>query len=156
MKIEVLAIGKTHSACFREGIGDYLKRLTHYVQCRIVELPDVKSGANDAARQKEAEAKAMLLYIEPSDRVILLDEHGSEPTSREFSGLVQRLMASGAKRAVFVIGGPYGFAEPMYARADMKISLSRMTFPHDMVRLVFAEQLYRAFTIMRNEPYHHD
>ncbi|MDE6782558.1 MAG: 23S rRNA (pseudouridine(1915)-N(3))-methyltransferase RlmH, partial [Paramuribaculum sp.] len=106
--------------------------------------------------QKVNEGKLMMSYFEPSDMVVLLDERGTQPTSREFSQYIQKQMSSGIKRLLFVVGGPYGFSDEVYARAQGKISLSRMTFPHDMVRLIFVEQLYRSMTILRNEPYHHD
>lgn len=157
MKIEVLVIGKTKSDYLRRGIEEYLKRLNHYIQCRIVELPETKTSvATTEAMQKTNEGKQMLAYFDTSDMVVLLDERGNQPSSREFATYIQKHMASGIKRLIFVVGGPYGFSDEVYARARGKISLSRMTFPHDMVRLVFVEQLYRAMTILRNEPYHHD
>ena len=107
-------------------------------------------------QQKVAEGKQLLAALESSDHVVLLDEHGTERTSMDFSGWLQRRMASGSKRVVFVVGGPYGFSPEVYDRANEKISLSKMTFPHELVRLVFVEQLYRAFTILRHEPYHHE
>ena len=107
-------------------------------------------------QQKVAEGKALLASLETSDHVVLLDEHGTERTSMDFSQWLQRRMASGCKRLVFVVGGPYGFSQDVYARANEKISLSKMTFPHELVRLIFVEQLYRGFTILRHEPYHHE
>ena len=107
-------------------------------------------------RQKELEGESILRNVTPSDRVVLLDENGREFTSREFAAFVDKQMVSGVKRLVFVVGGPYGFSDAVYARADSKLSLSRMTFNHEMVRLFFIEQLYRAMTIRRGEPYHHD
>lgn len=108
------------------------------------------------AQQKAAEGKMLLAALETSDHVVLLDEHGSERTSVEYSEWLQRRMSSGCKRLVFVVGGPYGFSKEVYDRANEKISLSKMTFPHELVRLIFVEQLYRAFTILRHEPYHHE
>ena len=157
MKIEILVIGKTKSEYLRRGIEEYLKRLNHYIQCRIVELPETKTSvATTETMQKVNEGKLMLSYFEPSDMVVLLDERGTQPGSREFSQYIQKQMSSGIKRLLFVVGGPYGFSDEVYSRAQGKISLSRMTFPHDMVRLIFVEQLYRSMTILRNEPYHHD
>jgi 23S rRNA (pseudouridine1915-N3)-methyltransferase len=108
------------------------------------------------AQQKAAEGKQLLAAIDTSDYVVLLDEHGTERTSMDYSQWLQRRMASGSKRLVFVVGGPYGFSPEVYDRANEKISLSKMTFPHELVRLIFVEQLYRAFTILRHEPYHHE
>lgn len=157
MKLEILVIGKTKTPFLISGIDAYLKRLAHYIPCRITELADVKLAASTTQeQQKSAEGIRMLQYIEQGDMVILLDEHGSQPTSREFAAVMQKHMYSGVKRVIYVIGGPYGFSPEMYARANARMSLSRMTFPHDMVRLIFVEQLYRAMTILRGEPYHHD
>lgn len=157
MKIEILVTGKTKTDFFKKGIEAYLCRLLHYVPCALVELPDVKvTAAKGEAGQKIAEGKQMMSYFEQSDTVVLLDERGTQFSSREFAGFMQKRMASGAKRLLFVVGGTYGFSDEVYQRADYKMSLSRMTFPHDMVRLIFVEQLYRAMSILRNEPYHHD
>ena len=141
----------------RQGIEEYVKRLQHYVTFNIQYVSDVKGTRNmSEAQQKVAEGKALLAILENSDHVVLLDEHGTERTSLDFSQWLQRRMASGSKRLVFVVGGPYGFSPEVYDRANEKISLSKMTFPHELVRLIFVEQLYRAFTILRNEPYHHE
>ena len=153
MKITLAVIGKTEVGFVRQGIEEYVKRLQHYVQFNIQYIGDVKGTRNmSEAQQKVAEGKQLLAALESSDHVVLLDEHGTE---MDFSVWLQRRMASGSKRVVFVVGGPYGFSPEVYDRANEKISLSKMTFPHELVRLVFVEQLYRAFTILRHEPYHH-
>jgi len=157
MKITLLVVGKTNSGFVRQGIDEYVKRLSHYVQFDIQYLGDIKTTRSlTHDQQKVAEGNAILASIEASDRVVLLDERGEQRTSVDFSKWLQRCMASGGKRLVFVVGGPYGFSSAVYQRANEQISLSRMTFPHDLVRLVFVEQLYRAFTILHHEPYHHE
>lgn len=157
MKITLAVIGKTEAAFVRQGIEEYVKRLKHYVQFNILYIGDAKATRNmSEAQQKVVEGRALLAAIEASDHVVLLDEHGTERTSTDYSRWLQRRMASGSKRLVFVVGGPYGFSQEVYSRANEQISLSMMTFPHEMVRLVFVEQLYRAFTILRHEPYHHE
>ena len=157
MKITLAVIGKTEVGFVRQGIEEYVKRLQHYVQFNIQYVGDVKGTRNmSEAQQQTAEGKALLSTLETSDHVVLLDEHGTERTSMDFSQWLQRRMASGVKRLVFVVGGPYGFSEAIYERANEKISLSKMTFSHQLVRLIFAEQLYRACTINKNEPYHHE
>ena len=157
MKITLAVVGKTEVGFVRQGIEEYVKRLSHYVTFDIRYIGDVKSTRNmSEEQQKTAEGKSLLATLDSSDHVVLLDEHGTERTSMEFSGWLQRRMASGSKRLVFVVGGPYGFSREVYDRANEKISLSKMTFPHELVRLVFVEQLYRAFTILRHEPYHHE
>ena len=157
MKITLAVIGKTEVGFVRQGIEEYVKRLQHYVQFNIQYISDVKSTRNmSEAQQKAAEGKQLLANLDSSDHVVLLDEHGTERTSVDYSQWLQRRMASGCKRLVFVVGGPYGFAPEVYERANEKISLSKMTFPHELVRLIFVEQLYRAMTILRHEPYHHE
>lgn len=157
MKITLAVIGKTEVGFVRQGIEEYIKRLQHYVQFNIHYIGDVKGTRNmSEAQQKTAEGRSLLAALDSSDHVVLLDEHGTERTSVDFSQWLQRRMASGCKRLVFVVGGPYGFSQEVYDRANEKISLSKMTFPHELVRLVFVEQLYRAFTILRHEPYHHE
>lgn len=156
MTISLLTIGKTHSDFVIAGISEYLKRLKRYIGFSLVELPDArKVRQTDENRQKEAEADLILDYLEGGDMVVLLDERGKEFTSVEFSQYLQKRMASGLKRLVFVIGGPYGFSGRVYDRADGLVSLSKMTFNHEMVRMFFVEQTYRAMTILRGEPYHH-
>ncbi len=157
MKITLTVIGKTEVGYVRQGIDEYVKRLQHYVQFDIRYISDVKGTRNmSEAQQKVAEGRALLATLESSDHVVLLDEHGTERTSMDFSQWLQRRMASGSKRLVLVVGGPYGFSQEVYDRANEKVSLSKMTFPHELVRLIFVEQLYRAFTILRHEPYHHE
>lgn len=156
MKITLLAIGKTDSKQLHDLIEDYKKRLGHYVRFSLEIIPDPKQTKNlSETLQKQAEGEEILKRLITADQVILLDEKGKMNTSEQFAGFLQKKMNSGLKRLVFVIGGPYGFSEEIYARANGKISLSAMTFSHQMVRLFFVEQLYRAFTILRNEPYHH-
>ncbi len=157
MKITLAVIGKTEVGFVRQGIEEYLKRLKHYVTFDIQYVGDVRNTRNmSEAQQKVAEVRALLATLDTGDHVVLLDEHGTERTSIDYSQWLQRRMASGSKRLVFVIGGPYGFSQDVYDRANEKISLSKMTFPHELVRLIFVEQLYRAFTILRHEPYHHE
>ncbi|MBD5288430.1 MAG: 23S rRNA (pseudouridine(1915)-N(3))-methyltransferase RlmH [Bacteroides sp.] len=157
MEIELLTVGKTTIKFVSEGIDEYLKRLKHYITYRITPLPDIKKNASlNAERQKEAEGEIILSRLQASDYVILLDERGKEYSSIEFSDFLEKQMIAGRKRVVFVVGGPYGFSGAIYERADGKISLSRMTFNHEMVRLFFTEQVYRAMTILRGEPYHHE
>ncbi len=158
MKILLMAVGRTTSEIMRRGIDLYKDRLKYYdapVEIKIIE--DIKGAKSlTQQRQKELEGESILRNVTPSDRVVLLDENGREFTSREFAAFVDKQMVSWVKRLVFVVGGPYGFSDAVYARADSKLSLSRMTFNHEMVRLFFIEQLYRAMTIRRGEPYHHD
>lgn len=157
MKTILLTIGKTDAAYLQTGIKDYVSRLCHYVPFEMNMLPDVKNVKNmSEEQQKQAEGKLILQNVEPSDQLILLDEGGKQFTSREFANYFVKMSASGAKRLIFVIGGPYGFSSEVYARANGKVSLSPMTFSHQMVRLIFVEQLYRAQTIIKGEPYHHD
>lgn len=151
-----MAVGRTSIDFVRCGIDEYLKRLAHYIPTEVKIIPDIKrTSALTEAKQKEQEGAAILSAVQPSDRVILLDERGKEYTSEEFASFMEKHMASGVKRLVFVVGGPYGFSQEVYNRADGKLSLSRMTFNHEMVRMFFVEQLYRAQTILRGEPYHH-
>ena len=157
MNILLMAVGRTSQPLMRQGVDMYLERLRHYVPVEVKIVADVKrtsSMTEEAQKQKEGEM--ILAQLQPSDRLILLDERGREMTSREFAGWMEKQMASGLKRLVFVVGGPYGFSKAVYDRADGKVSLSRMTFNHEMVRMFFVEQLYRAMTILRGEPYHHD
>ena len=157
MKIVIIAVGKTSTDYVARGVEEFLKRANRYVGVELTVIPDVKaSKALTEESQKQQEGRAILAALQPGDVVTLLDERGKELTSREFSGLIERRMIQGTTRLVFAIGGPYGFAREVYERADDKLSLSRMTFTHEMVRLFFTEQIYRAMTIMRGEPYHHD
>ncbi len=157
MKITLLAIGKTGTKYLQEGIDLYTKRIGHYVPFELKILPDVKTTKSlTADRQKSMEGDMFLSAIQPGDVVVLLDEHGKEMTSREFSGYLDKKMVTVAKNLIFIIGGPYGFSKEMYDRANEKLSLSKMTFSHEMIRLFFTEQIYRAMTILKGEPYHHD
>lgn len=156
MKICLLTVGKTDTGWVREGLETYTSRLGRYVRFSVKEIPELKNASSlSKAQVKDKEGSLILASIGPKDMVILLDEHGKEYTSVEFAKEVERLTASG-KNIVFVIGGAYGFSDEVYNRSDGKVSLSKMTFPHQMVRTVFTEQLYRAFTIIKGEPYHHE
>ena len=156
MKITLLAIGKTDNENLRILLNDYIKRLGYYVSFEFEIISDIKNTKNlSEIQQKQGEGDEILKRIASSDWLILLDEQGKSYSSIGFSGFLQKKMNSGLKNLVFVIGGPYGFSEEIYRRANGKISLSAMTFSHQMVRLFFIEQLYRGFTILRNEPYHH-
>lgn len=157
MKIVLLAVGATRTDYLRIGVEIYRDRIAHYVDFEINIVPDIKSTRSlTPVQQKTAEGDAIISMLKPGDSVALLDEKGREFSSREFSSFVDKRMASGLKRLIFIIGGPYGFSDAVYSRADFKLSLSKMTFSHEMVRLFFTEQLYRAFTILNNSPYHHD
>ena len=155
MNVTLLWTGKTTAGYLETGIGLYLKRLEHYVPFEVVTLPDIKRAHLTDEQQKVLEGEALLQRLQPGDRVVLLDEKGKTFTSEAFARQLGNWMTAGVRRLAFVIGGPYGFSEPVYRRADHLMSLSAMTFSHQMVRLIFAEQLYRAFTILRGEPYHH-
>ena len=157
MKITLTVVGRTATGYLKQGIDEYVKRLSHYVGFDILCVGDAKNTKSlTEAQQKVAEGQNLLAAFEPSDCVVLLDEHGKEMKSMEFSAYIEKKMQTVGKRLVFVVGGPYGFSDEVYARANGKISLSKMTFPHDLIRLVFCEQLYRAYSIMHNEPYHHE
>lgn len=156
MNIKLLAIGKTDNKALQSLIDDYTKRLSFYIKFDLEIIPDIKNVKNlSEALQKEKEGEIILSKISNTDQLILLDENGKTFSSVAFSEELQKKMNSGIKTLVFVIGGPYGFSEEVYKKANGKISLSAMTFSHQMVRLFFIEQLYRGFTILRNEPYHH-
>lgn len=156
MKITLLVVGKTTTGYLKPGLDDYMSRLRHYVPFDVQYLQDAKNTRNlSEAQQKQAEGSAILANVDKADYVVLLDERGREMTSVQFADYVQKRMSSGVRRVVFVIGGPYGFSPDVYDRANDKLSLSQMTFSHEMVRVIFAEQLYRAFTILNHEPYHH-
>lgn len=157
MKIQLYVIGRTATSYIDEGISNYVSRLSHYIPFEIKTIADIRNTRRlTEEQQKAAEGELLLQALQPGDCVILLDERGREYTSREFATMVEKRMATLSRNLVFVIGGPYGFSQRVYDRADGKISLSRMTFSHEMVRLFFVEQLYRAMTILRGEPYHHD
>lgn len=157
MKIVIIAVGKTATQYIAAATDDFIRRASRYVPVEMSIIPDLRSTRGlTEEMQKQREGKSIIASLQPGDLVTLLDERGAELTSRQFAGEIERGIVSGLKRMVFVIGGPYGFSPEVYARADRKLSLSRMTFTHEMVRLFFAEQVYRAMTIMRGEPYHHD
>lgn len=156
MNIKLLAIGKTDNKTLQSLIDDYTKRLSFYIKFDLEIIADIKNVKNlSESQQKEKEGELILSKLTPTDQLILLDENGTTFSSVSFSDYLQKKMNSGAKTLVFVIGGPYGFSEEVYQKAQGKISLSLMTFSHQMVRLFFIEQLYRGFTILKNEPYHH-
>ncbi|SHF89540.1 23S rRNA (pseudouridine1915-N3)-methyltransferase [Arenibacter palladensis] len=156
MTIKLLVLGKTDSTQLTQLIEEYQNRLKHYIKFELEIIPDIKNTKNlSEKQQKEKEGEAILNKLNPTDLLILLDENGKQKTSVEFSEYLQKKLNSGLKQLVFVIGGPYGFSDAVYQKSQGKISLSKMTFSHQMVRLFMVEQLYRAFTILRNEPYHH-
>jgi len=157
MKITLVCIGKTDDKFIQEGIEKYLNRLKHYITFNIVVIPDVKNVKNmSQAQQMEKESELFFKQISTMDFVVLLDEKGKEFRSIEFSNYLSQRMVSGVGNMVFLIGGPYGFSNKVRERANYLISLSKLTFSHQMVRLFFVEQVYRAFTIMKGEPYHHE
>ena len=156
MTIKLIAIGKTDSVSLQDLIKEYENRLKHYVKFELDIIPDIKNVKNlSETQQKEKEGDLILKKLNATDVLILLDENGKQFGSVEFADFLQKKMNSGIKQLVLVIGGPYGFSDAMYTKAQAKISLSKMTFSHQMVRLFIVEQLYRAFTILKNEPYHH-
>ena len=157
MKITLLTVGKTDKDWVRQGLDIYTSRLKHYIPFSIVEIPELKNVSSMSRDQiKVREGELILKNIKPGDDMILLDERGRTYSSLEFAKLLQDKISYAGKDIVFVIGGAYGFSQAVYDRAGSKMSLSRMTFSHQMVRAIFAEQIYRAFTIMRGEPYHHE
>lgn len=157
MDVLLITLGKTTTGYIQTGIDEYCKRLRRYIKYSIKCIPDIKnSGKLTESQQKEEEGKLILSELSVCDFVVLLDERGAMLTSREFSEFLQKGMLSGKKRMVFVVGGPYGFSPLVYSRADYKLSFSKMTFSHEMIRLFFTEQVYRAMTILKGEPYHHD
>ncbi|PKD16998.1 50S rRNA methyltransferase [Salegentibacter salinarum] len=156
MTIKLLCIGKTDNRELKQLIEVYKKRLQFYNKFEIEIIPNLKKTKNlDENQQKEKEGELILAKVQNSDFLVLLDENGKEFSSEKFSVYIQKRLNSGLKQLIFIIGGPYGFSKTVYTRADAKVALSQMTFSHQMVRLFFTEQLYRAFTILKNEPYHH-
>lgn len=156
MQIRLIAVGKTDHAAIQSLLDEYIKRLGFYIKFEMEIIPDLKNSKNlSEAAQKEKEGELILKKLQTSDELVLLDEQGKQYSSLDFSDYLQKKMNAGLRQLVFVIGGPYGFSEGLYQRANGKISLSKMTFSHQMVRVFFTEQLYRAFTILKNEPYHH-
>ena len=156
MTIKLIAVGKTDHKQLQDLTAEYIKRLGFYIKFSFDIIPDIKNSKNlSEAQQKDKEGKLILQKITTADVLVLLDENGKQYDSVGFSELLQKHMNSGIKQLIFVIGGPYGFSPEVYNRANGKLSLSKMTFSHQMIRLFFIEQLYRGFTILRNEPYHH-
>lgn len=156
MKIKLLYIGKEDSEKLNDAIAFYVNKIKFYVPYEVEAIPYLKNTKLSVDEQKKQEGALFLKKLDSSDYVVLLDEHGKEVTSVDFSKFIQQQMVRGTKRLVFLIGGAYGFSADVYQRGDYKISLSKMTFPHILTRLIFAEQLYRAMTIMKGEPYHHE
>lgn len=156
MKVELLLIGKTVNRHFVAGIEDYVSRINHYLPLTVTVIPELKNNKKmTESQRKTLEGQLILKKIMPSDTVVLLDEHGKELRSVELAAWLEKKQST-TRQIVFVIGGPYGFAPEVYERADEQLSLSRLTFSHQMVRLIFTEQLYRACTIIKGEPYHHE
>ena len=157
MTIKLIAIGKTDSKQLQELITNYIDRLQHYIRFELCIIPDLKNVKNlSEEQQKKKEGELILKELKPNDHVIILDENGKEYTSVGFSEFLQKKMNSGCKQLVLIIGGPYGFSEDIRKKAISKISFSKMTFSHQMIRLFVVEQLYRGFSILKNEPYHHN
>ena len=157
MKIVLLVIGKTNEQYLNEGISQYQKRLQHYTQFEILEIPNIKNSKNFSNIElMRKEGELILKQLQSSDYLVLLDDKGEGFTSNKFAQKLQSWMLTGKKRLVFVVGGSYGFFEDIYIRGNEELSLSKMTFSHQMVRLFFVEQLYRGYTILNNEPYHHE
>jgi 23S rRNA (pseudouridine1915-N3)-methyltransferase len=157
MNVELIVVGKTDSPQVAALVEMYQKRISNYVRFGITIVPDVRNTRSMSfAQQKKAEGEAIMRLLADSDYVVLMDERGKQMRSVDFAFWMQKRMNSGLKRLCFVIGGPYGFSEEMYARGNFSLSLSEMTFSHQIVRAIFAEQIYRAFTILNNEPYHHE
>lgn len=157
MKIILIVVGKTVEEWLRKGTGSYTERLVHFCQFETVSIPDLKNNRNmDIQTQKVREGESILKLLQPSDDVYLLDDKGLQMTSPEMAAWLEKRMSQSSKRLVFIIGGPYGFSPAVYERVPGRLSLSRMTFSHQMVRVIFVEQLYRAFTIIGNLPYHHE
>mgnify|MGYP005999424537 FL=1 len=157
MKIKLLAIGKTDDKNLHQLIEVYQKRLKHYIKFELEIIPDIKNAKNlSEVQQKEKEGELILSKLKNTDQLVLLDDKAKQFTSIEFSQYLQKKMNTGIKQLVLVIGGPYGFSDAIYKKAQGKISLSKMTFSHQMIRLFIVEQLYRGFTILKNEPYHHE
>lgn len=157
MKIALLMIGKTDARYFAEAIDEYRQRLTHYVPFEMQVIPDIKNAKSlSESQQKEREGEMLLKALQAGDYIVLLDERGKGMTSKQFASYLEKKMGSVSRRLVFIIGGPYGFSEALYKIANEKLSLSQMTFSHQMIRLLFIEQIYRAMTILNGEPYHHE
>ena len=157
MKVSLILVGKTANKHFVDLIDDYASRVKRYIGFDIITIPELRNTKNlSSDQQKQMEGELILRQLQQGDKVVLLDEHGKEMRSVEFAAYMENKMNTVSKRLVFIIGGPYGFSPDVYRRADEQISLSKMTFSHQMIRVIFVEQLYRAMTIMRGEPYHHE
>jgi len=157
MNIILLTVGKTDVKWVKEGLDIYVARLSHYIPFSVKEIPELKKASAMSRDQiKEKEGELILKQIGPADTLVLLDEHGIEYRSTEFAGFIEKYMLSGTRNLIFAVGGAYGFSQQVYERARAKMALSKMTFTHQMVRTIFAEQLYRAFTILKGEPYHNE
>jgi 23S rRNA (pseudouridine1915-N3)-methyltransferase len=157
VKTLLLTIGETDQKYIKEGIADYVKRLSFYIPFESKVIPDLKNRSSlSLENQKEKEGQLILNHVSAGDFLVLLDERGNELSSIEFSKWMEKKMAAGMRQLIFVVGGPYGFSKSVYERANNLVSLSKLTFSHQMVRLIFVEQLYRAMTIIKNEPYHHE
>jgi len=156
MKIKLIAVGKTDNKNLQQLISNYQDRLKHYIKFELLIIPDIKNTKNiSITQQKKTEGKAILKQLKPRDQLVLLDENGKHYTSENFANFLQKKMLSGCKQLTLVIGGSYGFSDEVYKKAEGKVALSMMTFSHQMVRLFAVEQIYRAFTIIKKEPYHH-
>ena len=157
MEFTLISIGKINTSWILAGIAEFEKRLSKYIRFSPKIIPDLKKAKSLSLKQiKEEEGKNLVNEMNPSDFVVLLDERGREFSSGDFANWLEKQLATGFKRILFIIGGPYGFSDEVYKRADAKIALSKMTFTHEMAKLFFTEQIYRAFTILNNEPYHHE
>ena len=157
MKILLIAVGKTDNKLISQLIDEYIKRINFYIPIELNTLPDVKKSKNLSEKeQKTLEGNSIKKCLQPSDYIVLLDDKGKQLTSKDFAKYIENKMTSVSKRLVFLIGGPYGFSEEIVGISNEKLSLSKMTLTHQMVRLLFAEQIYRAMTILNNEPYHHE
>ena len=157
MNIKLIVVGKNEQKYLKEALDIYIKRLTHYINFELVVLPDVKNAKNMSVSElKDKEAELILKHSAKADKVVLLDEKGKEFSSMEFSKYIEKQMNASLKTLAFVVGGAFGFSEKVYSQANEKLSISKMTFSHQMIRLLFVEQLYRAFTIIKGEPYHNE
>ena len=157
MKIQLIVIGKTNQHFVQEGMDEFCRRLVHYFPFELEIIPDIKNTKHlPVEQQKEREGELILQSFQAGDFIVLLDERGKEFTSAKFAEYIEKKTHTGSKRLVFVVGGAYGFSPAVYEAAHEKIALSKMTFPHQLIRLIFIEQLYRAMTILHNEPYHHE
>lgn len=157
MNIKLIVVGKNEQKYLKEALDIYIKRLTHYINFELVVLPDVKNAKNMSVSElKDKEAELILKHSAKADKIVLLDEKGKEFSSVEFSKYIEKQMNASLKTLAFVVGGAFGFSEKVYSQANEKLSISKMTFSHQMIRLLFVEQLYRAFTIIKGEPYHNE